>query len=1030
MRGSVRGGLQTAASSSARAETAKLHALSASFTDPALEEHFRRATLATHRGTMKRFLVLSLLLYMVIALAVSSDWPTLTSSCVLALATLYLLVVFWRDGAFSSAFVQRRVFVMLDVYYLLSAGQIAFIALRAWGHLCPPVELAAIETGDQCEDRFACLMLEPNTRYFNLGLMAVLSALPIVNHTTFMVIGAFATAVHAAGVGAFSPGQWFPVIVSVLFMLVFTTISFGRHRDDRLRFLYDQHFAGSKITIAVEREALFSWFRSGAVEDELPPWAIDAAAIKRGALLGKGAFGQVFLGQWKGVAVAIKELLPDQAHEAAGEDGAALLEAFADEIALLSSLRHPHILSFYGCALSEEKTLLLVTEFCDHGSIEDLVAEQGLRITFPMLVEMLEGASKGLAYLHGLQPPIVHQDIKPANLLVGKHLEVKIGDFGLAQLQGRDKDDIGAGDRGSGGPARPVGTLLFTAPEVLLGEAAASASSDVFSFAVTMFALAANAVPYERELGRLQQPLAVALQVASGLRPDVDLLRGDATPAFRALMERCWAGEAAARPSFEAIAIELAQIAAGPRRTPTSARGSMLSRLSMHESSNLVAELPALLRVTTVGDQLLVQDAAKIGESQALLQAMFDAAIEVIKATGGRVAHCDWDGVTARFEQIDAAAGAALSALEHIGRLLGQTKLLGSVSYTAALHWGDDLEAARRVVKAGQDLVGRQHCVAATAEAQAAGETHFMNESIEVKAIGNGLFELRRIAGGSEMALPPVSRTTGAPVADLTTLSVDGSRLTAVEPLTAGLERATLDGAPVAIKQIGARQSVADMARLKGEVALARLIAPEHAHVGRVMGLCSRYPRLGLVREWLPVCIRDVLDAGRVLGERHRSAIVAQMSSAAHFLDGHGIETTRSLHAGNVMLRSNDDGAAAVLCDHGRATTGAATATMTTHHTIAHMAPEVLSGRGSAGSKSTVWALGILAAQLEAGTVDILNERGKGSVGRVVTELISGALVPEVQDAVGRACLVVDVDERPTLDDITAMASAAISRET
>lgn len=122
--------------------------------------------------------------------------------------------------------------------------------------------------------------------------------------------------------------------------------------------------------------------------------------------LGTGNFGVVYKAYYQGKHVAVKKLLVHQySHK--------MVEDFQRELEILSILTHPNIVQFLGAVL-EPPTLCLITELCA-GSLVDLLQlarHQKLSITWGLTLEVALDCAKACAYLHQLNPAVLHRDIK------------------------------------------------------------------------------------------------------------------------------------------------------------------------------------------------------------------------------------------------------------------------------------------------------------------------------------------------------------------------------------------------------------------------------------------------------------------------------------------------------------------------------------------------------------------------------------------------------------------------------------------
>lgn len=143
-------------------------------------------------------------------------------------------------------------------------------------------------------------------------------------------------------------------------------------------------------------------------------------------ILGQGAFGQVVRGLDKNnnLYMAVKKLkirsFPSNKDE---------MEKLGREIELLSELKHPNIITYYG-SKQDKDFLSIYMELMDLGSLEDYLK---MNDVFPVgiVANFTEKILMGLDYLH--KHSIIHRDIKTANILINTNGEVKLSDFGCAK---------------------------------------------------------------------------------------------------------------------------------------------------------------------------------------------------------------------------------------------------------------------------------------------------------------------------------------------------------------------------------------------------------------------------------------------------------------------------------------------------------------------------------------------------------------------------------------------------------------------
>lgn len=149
-------------------------------------------------------------------------------------------------------------------------------------------------------------------------------------------------------------------------------------------------------------------------------WAARYQLVKR---LGRGSFASVWLAYdtEAEVEVALKIFAPDTGME--DED----LDNFRDEYRLMFNLNHTNILHINHYDVQDNRPYI-VLPFCSNGSAQKLIG----RATEEQTWDFLEQVASGLHYLHGQSNRIIHQDIKPANILINSEGRYLISDFGIS----------------------------------------------------------------------------------------------------------------------------------------------------------------------------------------------------------------------------------------------------------------------------------------------------------------------------------------------------------------------------------------------------------------------------------------------------------------------------------------------------------------------------------------------------------------------------------------------------------------------
>lgn len=210
------------------------------------------------------------------------------------------------------------------------------------------------------------------------------------------------------------------------------------------------------------------------------------------AKLGEGGMGAVYRAEDEKLqrAVALKFLPAELAADALAR------ERMVKEARAASRLNHPNIATIYEVGEGGD-TPFIAMELVSGESLKQILLRGALPAS--QLVEVARQIAEGLNEAH--QVGVLHRDIKPANIMLGAKGRVKILDFGLAVLTGRER---GPGETAEGFVSRTAtgwstgGTVPYMSPEQLRGEAT-DARSDIFSFGVLLYECLTARLPFRGE---------------------------------------------------------------------------------------------------------------------------------------------------------------------------------------------------------------------------------------------------------------------------------------------------------------------------------------------------------------------------------------------------------------------------------------------------------------------------------------------------------------------------------------------------
>lgn len=262
------------------------------------------------------------------------------------------------------------------------------------------------------------------------------------------------------------------------------------------------------------------------------------------SLLGRGGFSEVWLAEdvLANIKVAIKIYAPGVGLDDAG------ITLFTQEFSLVFDMNHTNLLhpTHFDCW---QRMPFLILPYCQNGSAFKYVSPSN-QISEEEAWKVLHDVASGLAYLHGKNPPIIHQDIKPDNILISDEGRYMITDFGISA---RIRSTLNRSAAEMSG-----GTLAYMGPERFGQNPQPIMASDIWSLGAMMYEMMTGYPPYNNHGGMLQKNGA-----------DIPLIEGNYSQGLKDLIYRCVALNTWDRPTAEQIERETSEYLLG--KTPIGA---------------------------------------------------------------------------------------------------------------------------------------------------------------------------------------------------------------------------------------------------------------------------------------------------------------------------------------------------------------------------------------------------------------------------------------------------------------------------
>lgn len=228
------------------------------------------------------------------------------------------------------------------------------------------------------------------------------------------------------------------------------------------------------------------------------------------------------------------------------------------EAEILHKTRFNYILPILGIC-NDPEFLGIVTEYMTNGSLDQLLQEKNdyPDIAWSLRFRILYEIALGVNFLHNMNPPLLHHDLKTQNILLDNEYHVKIADFGLSNWRMLSVSKSFGEKPPPGG-----GTIIYMPPEDYepSRNPRASVKHDIYSYAIIMWEVLSRKQPFEGAVN----PMQIMFSVSGGKRPDISAESLPLSIPHREkiipLMTSAWAQNPDERPSFLKCLVELEPI--------------------------------------------------------------------------------------------------------------------------------------------------------------------------------------------------------------------------------------------------------------------------------------------------------------------------------------------------------------------------------------------------------------------------------------------------------------------------------------
>ena len=265
-------------------------------------------------------------------------------------------------------------------------------------------------------------------------------------------------------------------------------------------------------------------------------------------ILGKGAYGKVVEVVWNGTVCAAKQVHEIFIKEVSPAERARVVKDFEREFQTWAKLRHPNIVILLGVFFIKDSPRIVLEKM---DTSLRLYLEKHTKADFPLVhkIDVLKQVAQGLSYLHNQNPPLVHHDLSPNNILLNEiSFSTKLTDFGMTRAISPSALTRMSSIKG---------TLPFMAPESLRSQPRYDDKLDTFSYGNIIISTVTHKWPIPCDPNRYEGEKLVALTEYERREEYIKLFDDDEKKILAPTVKHCLENRPERRPTSLTLVDEI-----------------------------------------------------------------------------------------------------------------------------------------------------------------------------------------------------------------------------------------------------------------------------------------------------------------------------------------------------------------------------------------------------------------------------------------------------------------------------------------